>query len=120
MVREGWGMWRPTLINPGSLFGLRTGADCPRDGPTTPSGQRVSCPLSPYRQVLKPAAPAQAASQGLAPYFLSHSPCQTAVFWSPQAEHPDPILLHLWPAQGKYPSCLGPMRLHFLLLQMGK
>lgn len=82
LAREGKG------INPGSLLAFRAGAGlasppgltAPRTGPSPLQGQRASCPPSPFRQVPKPTAPAQAAGQGLAPHFLSHSPCQTAVF----------------------------------------
>lgn len=83
---SGWGLG---LLHPLGLLP-------PGTGPSPLQGQRASCPPSPFRQVPKSAAPAQAASQGLAPHLLSHSPCQTTAFWVPLAElfrpHPIPPL----------------------------
>ena len=95
MARDGkagvGGVGRPTLINPGSHLASRTRAElapppgltAPGTGPSPLQGQRDCCPPSPFRQVPKLAAPAQAASQGLTPHFLSHSPFQTTAFCVP-------------------------------------
>lgn len=79
---------RPALINPGGLLAFKAGAElasppwtyCPRDRPITPSRTESQLPSQPLQAGSQAAAPAQAASQGLA-HFLSHSPCQTAVSW---------------------------------------
>lgn len=96
MARDGkcgWGWWveETTLINPGSLLAFRmetefappAGLTFPGTGPTPHQGQRASCPPGPFSQIPKPAAPAQAASQGLTLFLLSHSLCQSSSFWVP-------------------------------------
>lgn len=116
------------LSNPGSLLAFRARAETASPPGLTAQGQAQH----PFKdrepatlQLVQAGSQAGGSSSGSQPRSCSslsvpQSLPNCYVLGLLRLTGPDPIPSHLWPLQKKYPSCLGPRSLHFLLLQMGK